>query len=168
MARRAVIHLIESKGKEMYESILLIHSWVRWAVLISLLGAIFYAIRTGGVSGAKSSDKLARILPMIFVHTQFLLGLGLYFLSPIVQAFRSAPGHSMGVRELRYFGMEHITMMLLAVVILTIGSVLTKRRTDRISMMATMRNWYSGATVLILLGIPWSFLPAIGRPLFRF
>jgi hypothetical protein len=48
-------------------------------------------------------------------HIQFLLGVTLYFISPIVNYFLHNFSSAMHERAIRFFGMEHITMMLIGI-----------------------------------------------------
>jgi membrane protein DedA with SNARE-associated domain len=60
---------------------------------------------------------------MISAHTQFLIGLVLYFLSPFVQ-FNSG---TMKSETIRYYTVEHWVMMVIAIVLLTIGHSKSKK-----------------------------------------
>jgi hypothetical protein len=71
-------------------------------------------------------------------------------------------------RQIRFFGMEHITVMILAIVLIIIGSIKTKLQMDDTVKFKTMIIWYSVALLAILTSIPWSFSPLISRPNFRF
>ncbi len=66
----------------MYQILLYAHSWSRWLVLATLLFAIYKSL-TGVLSKKtfEKSDKMAALFGLIFVHTQFLIGLLLYFKS---------------------------------------------------------------------------------------
>jgi hypothetical protein len=107
---------------------------------------------------------------MAFVTTidlQLLLGLWLYIgLSPVTRTFLSDPGASMGTPQVRFFAVEHATLMVIAVVVAHIGRALSKKieagpRRYRSIVMNT-------AIVLLVIAaaIPWPFVPA-ARPLFR-
>lgn len=71
------------------------------------------------------------------------------------------------MRQIRFFGMEHITMMMIAITLITIGSAKAKRKTTDEAKFKTMAIWFSIALLLILSSIPWSFSPLTSRPLFR-
>jgi len=61
-----------------------------------------------------------RIMAASFVHLQLLLGIWLYFVSPIVNHFLHHFSEAVSEREVRFFGMEHVFMMLVAVVVITL------------------------------------------------
>jgi hypothetical protein len=152
----------------MYSLLLATHSLVRWLVLISLLVAIFRAYK--GWLGNKlfsKSDHIIRSATASIAHVQFALGIVLYCISPMVRYFLAFFKTAVHQREIRFFGMEHIAMMLIAVVLITIGSMKAKRqRTDQ-QRFKTMAIWFTIALIIILASIPWQFSPLTSRPYFR-
>lgn len=71
------------------------------------------------------------------------------------------------MREIRFFGMEHVFMMLAAIIIMTIGSVKVKRQpTDQLKFK-TQLIWFSIGLLIIFTSIPWAFSPLIHRPWIR-
>ena len=70
-------------------------------------------------------------------------------------------------RQLRFFGMEHITMMLIAITVITVGSIRAKRKSTDHDKFKTMALWFSVGLLLILMSIPWGFPPLVDRPYFR-
>lgn len=152
----------------MYPTLLALHSLVRWLVLAFLLFAILKAYR--GWFNKKEFSKLdnsIRHWTATIVHIQLLLGLSLYFISPLVDYFLKNFRTAVHVRDIRFFGMEHILMMLIAVTIITIGSAKTKRKKTDAEKFKTMAIWFSLGLFIILTSIPWSFSPLISRPDFR-
>ena len=152
----------------MYSTLLTLHSLVRWLVLISLLVAIVRAYR--GWLGKKKflkSDNTARMMAVTTGHIQLVIGICLYIISPVVRYFLNYFKAAVHQREIRFFGMEHITMMLIAIVLLTIGSAKTKRKTTDQQRFKTMAIWFSIALLIIFLSIPWHFSPFTSRPYFR-
>ena len=152
----------------MYPLLLAIHSLFRWLVLISLLYAIYRAWR--GWLGKKDftpHDNAVRHWTATMAHVQLIIGLCLYFASPITTYFLHHYSEAVHDRELRFFGMEHITMMLTGIIIITMGSVLAKRKPTDVQKFKTMAVWYTLALLIILSSIPWSFSPVVSRPLWR-
>jgi len=145
--------------------LLVVHSFLRWLVLASLL----YAIVTAFVkwrSGApyKKGDNLARVLAVIVSHTQLVVGLCLYFISPIVTYFWQNFSTAVHERQVRFFGMEHIFVMIVAVTVLTIGSAKAKRKPIDTQKHKAVFIWFTVALLLILSSIPWAFSPLVSRP----
>jgi hypothetical protein len=152
----------------MYSILLALHSWLRWLVLISLVFAVYRAYQ--GKRLGKSFSKLdnrTRHITATIAHIQLTLGLWLYFVSPVVDYFLKNFSLAVHMREIRFFGMEHITMMVIAVTVLTIGSMKVKRAKTDQEKFKKMFTWYSIALLIIFLSIPWSFSPFTSRPLYR-
>lgn len=153
----------------MYSVLLSIHSLMRWLVLISLVFAVYRSYSGWRANKSFSSfDNRIRHITATIVHIQLMLGLWLYFVSPVVDYFLKNFKEAVHMREIRFFGMEHITMMVVAVTLLTIGSVKAKRADTDQKKFKTMFVWYSISLLIIFLSIPWSFSPFTSRPLYRF
>ena len=107
----------------MYSTVLALHSLVRWFVLTSLLFSIFLAYK-GWFTKKKFSrfDYSIRHQTATIAHIQLILGLWLYFISPVIDYFLHHYKDAVHERETRFFGMEHSVMMLIAIIIITIGS----------------------------------------------
>ena len=152
----------------MYSLILTIHSLLRWLVLSSLVYTIYRAW-LGWLKDKKFSDgdNRIRVLTATIAHIQLVIGLILYFISPIVNYFLSNFKDAVHSRGIRFFGMEHSIMMLVAIVFITIGSAAAKRQQTDKGKFKTMAIWLTIALVFILISIPWPFSPLAGRPYFR-
>lgn len=152
----------------MYEVLLRLHSFTRWLVLISLVVAIIVAYK--GWLGKKSFTPFAnkvRHITATVAHVQLLLGLLLYFISPLVQYFLTYFKEAVHQREYRFFGMEHISMMVIAVTLITIGSSSAKRKTNDTTKYRIMALLFTVALLVILSSIPWPFSPVVSRPWIR-
>jgi hypothetical protein len=97
-----------------------------------------------------------------------VLGLWLYFISPVISYFLHHFKAAVHQREVRFFGMEHSSMMLLAIIFITIGSAMVKRAKTDAAKFKTATIWHSLALVIIMLNVPWGFSPIVSRPYFRF
>jgi cell division protein FtsW (lipid II flippase) len=152
----------------MYSVLLTIHSLVRWLVLISLLVAIYRAY-SGWLGNKKytRTDNALSSATVSIAYFQLVLGISLYCISPVVRYFMSYFKKAVHEREIRFFGMEHITMMVIAIVLMTIGSAKAKRQsTDRQRFRITA-IWFTIALIIIFASIPWQFSPFTKRPYFR-
>ncbi len=116
----------------MYGLMLALHSLARWAVLLVGVWAVIRAI--SGWLGRKPwgpDDDRAGSLFAMSVDLQFLLGLLLYlFFSPITRAAFSDFGLAMRTSALRFWAVEHVATMVLAVALVHIGRVRARRRTE--------------------------------------
>jgi hypothetical protein len=127
----------------MYHSLIVAHSLFRWLVLISLLFAVYRAYV--GWSTKKVFTPLENSIQkfaLTITNIQFLIGLWLYFKSPIVDYFWDNFNVAIHERDIRFFGMEHITMMFIAVSIINTGSSLIKRRTTDKAKFKTIFSVY--------------------------
>ena len=112
-------------------------------------------------------DNNVRHVTATIAHVQLVLGLWLYFISPVVSYFLHHFSEAVHERQIRFFGMEHVTMMLTGIILITIGSVKAKRKSTDLEKFKTMAIWFTIALLVILSSIPWSFSPLVSRPLFR-
>lgn len=149
----------------MYETLLYLHSWLRWIVLIA--GAITFvrAVMALSRKGAwQADDRKYQLAFVTSLDLQFVLGLILYFVSPITQLSNFKT--NMKISALRFFSVEHVFMMIIALAVVHIFSAKSKKATDPVRRR---RLWSIGAIigfVILLAAIPWPFMAA-ARPLFR-
>lgn len=148
-----------------YSLVLLLHSYLRWIVLFLGLAVLLRNVR-GGAPWSKRDDRLGRAW-ISAVDTQVLLGLLLYVvLSPISSAALRDLRASMKESGLRFFAIEHVFAMTIAIAVAHVGWVRSKRAGDdrarRRAVFRTVALWL----VAVLIGIPWPGLP-YARPLAR-
>ena len=150
----------------MYKLLIVMHSYVRWFVLLSLIIAVSKAFK--GYFSNKAftkSDNAVRHWTATMAHIQLIIGMILYFQSPVIKYFLKNTG-SAGA-EYSFFGMIHSSLMLVAIIIVTIGSAMAKRKETDKAKFKTMLLWYSLAFVIIFIAIPWPFSPFANRPYLR-
>lgn len=137
----------------MYIGLLHTHSILRYLVLILLLIVIIKSFL--GFSGKSSYSKIDNALGLSLfsvTHTQLLVGLILYFNSPWVKF----SGASMKDAVLRYWTSEHIVIMLIAIVFITLARVTSKKMSDGTAKHRRMFIFNLIALILILVGIAMS------------
>jgi hypothetical protein len=152
----------------MYNFVLVLHSWLRWAVLVSGVLATASTL-TGRSSSSGSSDPADRwgLVFMATLDLQMLLGLLLYLaLSPVTTAIFNDFGAAMKDPVARFWAVEHIGTMMLAVVMVHVGRVLGRKATSPESKRMRLLVCFGVATLAILAATPWPGMTA-GRPLFR-
>ena len=149
----------------MYPFVLGVHNILRWVVLIAGILAAGRALI--GWFGKKEWTKQDRLLGVIFtssVDIQLLFGILLYFvLSAITKGAISDFGTAMGIRDIRFFAIEHVFFMVLALIFAHLGSALPKKVDDPTSKHKRAAIWFSLSLLTILAGIPWwrPLLPSI-------
>ncbi|NJO87182.1 MAG: cytochrome B, partial [Lewinella sp.] len=125
-------------------------------VLVLLIAAILRAFskRKGG-SLYPGKDRLF-LYAFIFTHVQLLLGLVLYFISPLV-SWEGGMKAVMGDSVRRFYAVEHLTGMLVAIAIITVGYLKAKRQAELNKGWKTIGVYYLIGLLLILVSIPWPF-----------
>lgn len=152
----------------MYYFLLASHSLIRWVVIISIITAIVRSfIGWKGNKAFTPNDNKLRLLTVTATHIQAIIGAILYIISPLISYFLHNFSEAVGQRQVRFFGMEHSSMMLLSVVLLTIGSAKAKRKTTDAEKFRTMAIWFTIAFLVMLSSIPWWFSPLTARPMLR-
>ena len=142
-----------------YTFVKMLHSGFRYVVFVMVLIAIVQALL--GWFGKKAyteGNRKINLFSMIAVHTQILIGLILYFLSPYVQ-FTS---ETMKVAETRYWTVEHICMMIFAMILVTIGHSRAKKITTPEMKHRAIAIFYGLALLVIVMAIVQSHRPLIG------
>ncbi len=138
----------------MYEFLKHAHSGWRWIVLATLIAAIIHALvnwRSGKMYNFK--DRKPALYALIASHIQLVVGLILYFFSPMVQFSSNTMSNSL----LRFYTVEHLMVMIIGVVLITIGFAKAKRKLDTNQGYKTIFIYYLIALILILSRIPWPF-----------
>jgi hypothetical protein len=144
------------------------HSLLRWLVVVSLLYTLFRAARGYYRHTAfTAADNSARHITATIVHLQLLLGMLLYWQSPVTAYFRQYTANAMHTPDMLFFGLVHAVLMLAAVVMVTLGSAFAKRQATDHHRFKTLLIWYLIAFILIVIAIPWPFSPFAHRPLIR-
>lgn len=151
----------------MYNVILELHSLLRWVILVLLMVAIFrsYSGMTAG-KPFSAADKKVGLFLMISAHTTLLIGLYLYFFGPWGFAnIRSLGfGEVMKNKTYRFYAVEHIFGMLVAIVLITIGRGVAKKNIPDLAKHKRTFWFMLVALVIILATIPWPFRAEIARP----
>ena len=138
----------------MYTGLFHTHSALRYIILIVLVLAVFKAISGWQQKSnyGKLEDKLS-FFSMIFIHLQLVVGFILYFVSPKVMLGDMAL--AMKTPAIRYYTVEHLLMMLLVVALVTIGRIVSKRKSLDYLKHKTIAIYYGLALLLILVTVYW-------------
>ena len=141
----------------MYTGLLHLHNTLRWVILIALILSIYKLFTQ------KDALKTSKIL-LISAHTSLLVGLYQYIAGPLGIKLIQSAGMAATMKDAasRFWAVEHIFSMILAIVLITIGHLKYKKTLKP----SPTRILYVVALILIRLAIPWPFREGIGRPLF--
>ncbi len=147
---------------------LVIHSILRWAVLIFGVWAVIAAL--GAViskRGYRNSDNKTSLFFMISCDIQLLLGLILYFNGMWFSMLKSNTKEVMKDATERFFSVEHALMMIIAWLLVHVGRSMVKRADTDAQKHKRTLIYFGIALVIILAMIPWPFRqPGIARQLF--
>lgn len=147
----------------MYNMLVHAHSGLRWVVLILLVAATFKALlKWRSNAPFTEGDRKLNLFTMISAHVQLLIGLVLYFISPKVVEF-SKFGEAMKETVSRFYAVEHTTLMILAIIFITVGYSKSKKAVEESKKFRLAFIFFGIALLLILAGIPWPFrIPEAG------
>ena len=138
----------------MYDILKHAHSGWRWVVLALLVYAVVNAlIKWQSKKPFTPGDRRINLFTLIATHLQLVVGLILYFISPKVQ-FNAA---TMKDAALRFFTVEHLTLMLVAIVLITIGNSVAKKAVEDAAKFKKTFIYFLIGLIIILVSIPWPF-----------
>ena len=139
----------------MDSGLLHLHNFMRWVILFFLLLALVQAF-SKSVGLKKTSLWL-----LIASHITLLIGLYQYFTGAFGYKLIESKGFRVVMKDsaLRFWAVEHISTMIIAIILITIARGKSK------SGAYSAASWlYLIALLLILAGVPWPFREGIGRP----
>lgn len=144
----------------MYTGFLHLHDALRWLLLLSLVVTLVkYLAGWFGNQPWKKVDNMLGIVFTSLMDLQLLIGAVLYFfLSPITKMALSDFGAAMKNADLRFYAVEHLSMMLIAVVLVHIGRAKSKKAVTDTGKFRIASIFFLIALVLIVAAIPWSRL----------
>lgn len=137
----------------MYQGLIHFHSMWRYVALAMLLLAIVKAL--SGWLGKKehtSGDVKLSLFAMISLHIQLLSGLILYAISPAVNF---GPMAEMMKMPNRYWTVEHIAVMIVATIIITIGRKKALKSDEDMDKHKKTAIFYLLGLLIIFFSIPW-------------
>lgn len=150
-----------SNGSFWDTGLLGLHSLLRWLILFLLLVNIYRSyIGTEG-NPYTEKDKSWNLRLLIVMHSNLLIGLYQYFFSArhglLAYLRTNTFGEIMKNSEMRFWAVEHITGMLIAVVIVTMSRSIAKKDMEGAKKHNKLGLLYVITLLIILLSIPWPF-----------
>ncbi|MET0392530.1 MAG: hypothetical protein ABW019_05290 [Chitinophagaceae bacterium] len=143
---------------DIYNFLVHLHSIGRWIILLLLLIAIFNSLVAGRRPWIRTDARTGSILT-IFADIMFLVGVALWYFGPKGYKIIESVGMKAVMKEpvYRFFAIEHITMMLIAIILIHVGKVQGKKAiSDKAKHRRTV-IFYLLALIIILISIPWPF-----------
>ncbi len=138
----------------MYTGLLHAHSGLRWIALLLLLVSVVNALTK---SNYTDGNRKLYLFTLISIHLQLVIGLILYFISPKVNF------NEISDKLYRFYTVEHITGMLVAIALITVGYSRSKRASDAAAKQRSVAIFYGLGLLLVLALIPWPFrIPGAG------
>lgn len=120
------------------------HSGWRYVVMILLLAAIATAVSSWlGKKPYTEGNRKLNLFTLISAHIQLLMGLVLYFVNSWYKVESSV---ALG----RYWKMEHISMMVFAVILITVGNARSKRGIDGPAKHKAISIYFTLAWIIII------------------
>lgn len=140
----------------MYTGLQHAHSGLAYLALLGLVIVIFWAF-IGSLSGREFQERDRKIAMITFIicHIQLLLGLILYFVSPLGLALLTGGG-AMSDATARLTALEHPLINIVAIAIISVGYIRAKKITDSKAKFRSIYMMYAVGFVLIISRIPWS------------
>lgn len=143
----------------MYDFLKTTHSIIRYIVLLGGIGAIVTILMA-----ARQRVKLFSTIFLASSHLQLVIGLLLYFIySPWFDMLKESPKEVMKNSQYRFFAVEHIAMMVIAIILVTIGHSKLKKALANNTKLSTPLILFVVALLVMLASIPWPFREALGR-----
>lgn len=140
-----------------------LHSAFRYLVLLFLVLALldaFIGMSTGKVY--KKSSKLFALGALILAHIQLIVGVTLYFLGAKGFKLLMQGEGVMKDAVARFYAVEHVSMMIIAIALITIGYSKAKRQEVAKNKFRSIAVFYGIALVIIFIMIPWPFMKSFG------
>ncbi len=140
-----------------YSFTLYAHSGIRWlAFTLAIIVVIKSLVGLFGGSKYSKIDNITGASFVGFMHLNLLLGFILYFfLSPLTSTAFMDFGSAMKDDQLRFWAVEHITLMILSVAAAQIGRSISKKAEDDGVKFRFQSIFYGISLLLMVFGIPW-------------
>lgn len=136
----------------MFDFIQKFHSgWAYLALLLLVIAVVNSLLGMFSKKEFTPNDRKVALFGLIGIHIQLLVGMVLYFLSPL--GFASLG--NMADKAIRLTSLEHPLINIVAIVLITIGWSKHKKLTTSATKFKTFSIYYGIGLVLILSRIPW-------------
>lgn len=152
----------------MYTGLVHLHNFLRWIIIVLLILNIVRHVTSLNKPFTVADKKLGLLL-MIAAHITLLLGLYQYFTGSVGFALIKQYGMSEVMQNsvYRFWAVEHITGMLIAIVLITMGRGVAKKPLSDEQKHKKSLIFFLIAFIIILASVPWPWrVEGVGRPIF--
>lgn len=147
----------------MYPGLLHTHTLLRYFILLALVAVLVISLQKWlGKKPYTNFDNKLSLYLFIFTHLQLVVGLILYAVSPNVK-FNE---FTMKDSTLRYWSVEHIFLMLVAITLITVARIGIRKISDDTLKHKRLFIFNGVALLLILVSIYMSGRGIIHKDLF--
>ena len=148
-----------------------LHNLLRYAIVILLIVTVLKSfIGWFGKKEYSAGDNKLSLFLFISAHLQLVIGLVLYFVSDVVQAYKSLPmADIMKDAVARFWVVDHMLSMIIGIAIITLGRIMAKKAASDGAKFRRQAIYFTLAMVIIFSAIPWPEpfkIEGIARPWF--
>lgn len=143
----------------MYTTVQFLHSyWAYLVVLVVFLASFNSLLGLFGKRDYGAKDFRISLFALIVTHIQLLIGLVLFFVSPLGLKSIQNLGMSGVMKDsvARLNAIEHPTVMIIVVILITIGYSKHKKKLVSKPKFKTLAIFYTLGLILLLSRIPWN------------
>ena len=135
-----------------------VHSVGRWVLLILLLIAIFNSLVAGRRPYIRTDARTGLILTIV-ADLMLLVGIYLWFAGGKGYKLIDANGFGVVMKDAtqRFFAVEHLAMMLIAIILIHVGKVQGRKLISDKAKHTRTLIYYTLALLIILASVPWPF-----------
>lgn len=152
----------------MFSNLLAFHSLFRWLVLLAFL-VTFSLLVYKHFYRKTFTLKDFRLLQIVclILNIQFILGILLFSKSQLALLFWDNFQETVKLRQPRFFGLEHPSMMILGIVLFNYFTFKIRDKINSKEACTYFLKRFILILIIILSSIPWSFSPLTNRPNIR-
>ena len=147
----------------LYTLTLATHNIMRWVVLILAIYALYRVF--AGLFGKKvwsEADRKSLSFYAIGMDVQLVLGLLLYFVfGGWFGMVTSDTAAVMSNSGMRFFAVEHFSVMLVAVILAHVATIMAKRATESRKAFRNGAIFLTLSVLAVLVAIPWAMRPML-------
>ncbi|TVR84501.1 MAG: hypothetical protein EA409_00920 [Saprospirales bacterium] len=142
----------------MYTGFQHLHSGLAWVFLLLLaIVVVYFLVATIRKKEWSNRSKRLALSGLIITHIQLVVGLVLYFLSPL--GWNNFGAGAMGESLQRLYILEHPLINIVGIVLITVGYSLSKRAKTDQGRNKRVLIFYGIGLLLVLSRIPWQVWP---------